>query len=86
MGFWRRLEGSIFWENGILAARANFKPSPTRNIWAAPFACWFSRDRVRLLLHAEFRDGEIRPAWMIVMQTFVAYGTKGCKQVGRGNA
>ena len=25
------------------AARASFKPSRTRNIWAAPSACWFSR-------------------------------------------
>src|SRR5450759_748730 len=32
------------------AARASFKPSRTRNIWAAPSACWFSHDKPELTL------------------------------------
>src|SRR5450756_2004774 len=32
------------------AARASFKPSRTRNTWAAPSACWFSHDKPELTL------------------------------------
>ena len=36
--------------NGTPVARASFKPSRTRNIWAVPSAFWFNHDKPELTL------------------------------------